>query len=234
MALLSGALVATAVKKDAPPLIVTWSAGTLWIIVAAAVASLGSVPGNAASATLPFKVSLSIWKVGGLGFFVYMLVPIFAINIIRWTNLPIKASAVGANRDCSVYAGIVPKNVITWVYMTSSLLSAIAGVLWSINNAGAQTAAFVGYELNAVAIAVLGGTLMSGGYLRLSSVFFASLFWVQARYLVQGMNLGFLEQFQGQAINGIFAITLLAVVVMVGKSLSGSTTTIQVKRKTVI
>ncbi len=70
---------------------------------------------------------------------------------------------MGGNRQAAVYSGINVRKVIIFVYTLSGLAASWAGIVLASRMASGQPATGVGYEADAVAAAVLGGTSMTGG-----------------------------------------------------------------------
>ena len=73
------------------------------------------------------------------------------------------ARAIGDNGRAARYAGLPVRAVKLWVYMLCGLLSGIAGVLYAAENHQGNPNAGVGYELDAIAAVVIGGTSLAGG-----------------------------------------------------------------------
>jgi ribose transport system permease protein len=71
--------------------------------------------------------------------------------------------AIGDNETAALYVGLPARTVKTIVYMLSGLLSGYAGVLYTAENHQGNPNAGVGYELDAIAAVVIGGTRLSGG-----------------------------------------------------------------------
>lgn len=71
--------------------------------------------------------------------------------------------AVGDNEGAALYAGLPVRRVKLWVYSLSGLLAGFAGVLYAAENHQGNPNAGVGYELDAIAAVVIGGTQLSGG-----------------------------------------------------------------------
>ena len=71
--------------------------------------------------------------------------------------------AVGSNPEAAQFAGIRPQRVIFLVYVLSGIAAGLAGVMWSSYYASAQTNTALGFELQTVAAAVVGGVSISGG-----------------------------------------------------------------------
>lgn len=234
---ISGALLGYGVHKNLPGLILSWAIGALWLIGSLVFADTFSGKASTIESTtsrveLGFPVASDYWEVFNGGF----RMAIFCLSIvvigISVTNLPRRTRAVGANRDSAIYAGIRSRNIYLAAYGVSGVLSAAGGVFWVLLNGGAQTSNFVGYELIAIAIAILGGTVMTGGYLSLPSIVAAAFFWVALRTTVEGANLAAVSQtLQNHVANGLFAAIFVVLLLPLGKRLSGPTQTISAEPK---
>jgi ribose transport system permease protein/inositol transport system permease protein len=71
--------------------------------------------------------------------------------------------AIGSNEEVAKLCGINVARVKFIVYVISGVLSSLGGVVLASRLATGQPAAASGYELNAIAAVVLGGTSLSGG-----------------------------------------------------------------------
>lgn len=71
--------------------------------------------------------------------------------------------AVGDNERAALYAGLPTRRIKLWVYSLSGLLAGFAGVLYAAENHQGNPNAGAGYELDAIAAVVIGGTQLSGG-----------------------------------------------------------------------
>jgi len=71
--------------------------------------------------------------------------------------------AVGGNEQAARLSGINVNKVKFWVYVLCGTLSGIAGVLLAGRIGAGDSNSGLGYELNAIAAVVLGGTSLSGG-----------------------------------------------------------------------
>lgn len=76
--------------------------------------------------------------------------------------------AIGGNEEAARLSGIDTAKVKTLVYGLSGALAALAGVLVTSRLGSAQPTAGAGYELDAIAAVVLGGTSLAGGSGRVS------------------------------------------------------------------
>jgi ribose transport system permease protein len=91
-----------------------------------------------------------------------LLVVIFAF-ILAKTKLGRHVYATGSNFEAARLSGVNTKKVLMTVYIFSGLLAAFAGLIMAARIVSAQPAAGDGYELDAVASSVIGGTSTMGG-----------------------------------------------------------------------
>lgn len=83
--------------------------------------------------------------------------------ILAKTKLGRHVYATGSNFEAARLSGVNTKKVLIMVYLFSGLLAAFAGLIMSARIISAQPAAGDGYELDAVASSVIGGTSTMGG-----------------------------------------------------------------------
>lgn len=96
---------------------------------------------------------------------IYLMVIVFVIAyyILKHLRIGRYTYALGSNEEATLYSGIKPDNVKLFVYSASGLLAAMAGILVTARLNSARPTAGMGYELDAIAAVVLGGTSMAGG-----------------------------------------------------------------------
>jgi rhamnose transport system permease protein len=71
--------------------------------------------------------------------------------------------AIGSNPDAAQYAGIPKQRLIFMAFVLSGIACGLAGVLWASRFESAQTNTALGFELQTVAAAIVGGVSISGG-----------------------------------------------------------------------
>lgn len=71
--------------------------------------------------------------------------------------------AVGGNENTAILSGIDVEKIKIMAYSISGLFSSIAAIIMTSRLASAQPTAGTGYELDAIAAVVLGGTTLMGG-----------------------------------------------------------------------
>lgn len=116
--------------------------------------------------------------------------------------------AVGDNEQAAIYTGINVKRTKFCVYVLVGFFAAAAGVLTAARTASGLYTAGEGYEMDAIAAVVLGGTSMTGGVGRISGSIIGAMI---IGILSNGMNLlGFNSSWQ-YVVKG--AVLLLAVLI---------------------
>jgi ribose transport system permease protein len=112
--------------------------------------------------------SFTVWGTGStLGIpnpviVMILLVVVFGF-ILAKTKLGRHVYATGSNFEAARLSGVDTKRTLMMVYIFSGLLAAFAGLIMSARIISAQPAAGDGYELDAVASSVIGGTSTMGG-----------------------------------------------------------------------
>ena len=101
----------------------------------------------------------------GLPIPVYIMIIVFIIAhyILRHLRMGRYIYALGSNEEATLYSGIKVDRVKIFVYGACGMLAALAGIIVTARLGSAQPTAGSGYELDAIAAVVLGGTSMSGG-----------------------------------------------------------------------
>jgi ribose transport system permease protein len=83
--------------------------------------------------------------------------------ILTKTRLGRYTFAVGSNEEAARLSGIKVSQVKVVSYIISGLLAALVGIILASRMVTAQPNSAVGYELNAIASAVIGGVSLMGG-----------------------------------------------------------------------
>lgn len=91
------------------------------------------------------------------------LVFVVAWFVLERTRYGRHVYAVGGNAEAAKLAGVRVKRVTTSVYVIAGLCAGLAGVIFAARVISAQPTAGTGYELDAIAAVVLGGTSLAGG-----------------------------------------------------------------------
>lgn len=137
-----------------------------------------------------------------------IMLVMFALSyfILHKTPLGRKTYAVGGNEKVSFIAGIKIERIKIFAYTITGFLCGISGAILTSRLNSAQPTAGTGYELDAIAAVVLGGTSLSGGKGRIIGTLIGALI---IGTLNNGLNILNVSSFYQQVVKGI--VILLAV-----------------------
>jgi ribose transport system permease protein len=128
--------------------------------------------------------------------------------LLNKTRIGRHVYAVGGNRTAAKYSGININKVQIMVYTISGFLAAFGGIVLASRMSSGQPAVGVGFETDAIAAAVLGGTSMFGGTGTVGGMFIGVLV---IGVINNGLNLMHVNSFWQYVAKG--AIILIAVYV---------------------
>ena len=94
---------------------------------------------------------------------VFIVLAVLFHLIMRYTLYGRRCYAIGSNEDAARMSGINIARHKVLVYAIASMLAAVAAILLTSKNLTAQAGMGVMYELDAIAMAVIGGISLSGG-----------------------------------------------------------------------
>lgn len=102
----------------------------------------------------------------GIAIPIWILGILLVVNhfVLSKTVFGRKAYLAGGNLEAALYSGINVKGLRIVIFVISGLMASIGSVLMTSRLYSAQPNAGPGYELDAIAAPVLGGTSLSGGY----------------------------------------------------------------------
>nr|WP_280142425.1 ABC transporter permease [Rhizobium sp. NFR03] len=117
---------------------------------------------------------------GYLGPIPVPVIVMVAVYVVVWfilerTRYGRHIYAVGGNAEAAKLAGVRVKRVVTSVYVLAGACAGLAGVIFSARVISAQPTAGTGYELDAIAAVVLGGTSLAGGRGRIVGTLIGSI-----------------------------------------------------------
>ncbi|HEY8542716.1 MAG TPA: ABC transporter permease [Pseudothermotoga sp.] len=107
---------------------------------------------------------------------VFIVYAILAYILLDKTRFGRHVYAVGANETAALYSAIKVDMVRTWTYVVSGVSVATSAILLSsMMSAISSSSTGNGFELDAIAAAVIGGTSLSGGKGSVFGTFFGAL-----------------------------------------------------------
>lgn len=152
--------------------------------------------GQGTVAGVPFPVVIML-VMAMLGYF-----------ILKYTRLGRYTYAIGGNHEATRLSGVNTNKYLAIVYVISGLMSGLAGVVMASRLNSAQPIAGMGYELEAIAAAVIGGTSLSGGEGTIAGTIIGALIISVIR---NGLNLLNVSSFLQQVVIG--CVIILAVLI---------------------
>lgn len=131
------------------------------------------------------------------------VIAIIAHIVTRYTRFGLHVYATGGNEEPTRLAGISTDRVKLSVYIISGLTAAIGGILLTARLWSAQPNAAVGWELDAIAAPVLGGTSLFGGVGSIGGTLVGAFI---IGVLSNGLNLMGVPSYYQQVIKGVVFI----------------------------
>jgi ribose transport system permease protein len=115
--------------------------------------------------------------IGPLPWLVIVALLVVAVSwfVLRQTVLGVQIYAVGGNERAARLTGIKVNHVLLFVYGVSGLLSGLAGIMSASRLYSATGMLGQGYELDAIAAVILGGTSFTGGIGTIIGTLFGAL-----------------------------------------------------------
>ena len=99
-----------------------------------------------------------------VGVIIAALVVIFGYILLHHTRTGRTIYAIGGSRSSAELMGLPVKRTQYVIYLTSATLASIASIVYTANIGSAKNTVGVGWELDAVASVVIGGTIITGGF----------------------------------------------------------------------
>ena len=168
---MSGTLTVGLTVNQGMPLIVAiiigLAVGTLAGFISGFIVSHFKVPA--------FIITMAMMNIAS-GIVVYMviLIAIFSFLLSK-TKFGTYVYAIGGNREAARLSGVPIKKIEIIVFTLSGALAAFAGLVLCSRMYSGQPSVGSGYELDAIAACVLGGTSMTGGKGRISGTVFGAM-----------------------------------------------------------
>ena len=116
--------------------------------------------------------------------------------------------ALGGNKTAAQYSGVNVKKYNMLPYVLIGLLCGVGGIVWSARLGSAAATLGSGFEMDAIAAVVIGGTSMSGGVGTVGGTFIGILI---IGVITNGLNLMGINSFWQDVFKGI--IIMVAVVI---------------------
>jgi simple sugar transport system permease protein len=102
-----------------------------------------------------FRLYTSLWW--------FLALIALSAYILNYAKLGNWISAIGSNRSAAVARGVPADRVKIWLFILTSVLAGLAGMMSAFRISAASPVAGTGYELEVIAMVVVGGTALNGG-----------------------------------------------------------------------
>jgi ribose transport system permease protein len=188
-----------------PPMIATLAAGFVMQSMTIAY-SRGSTAKPA-----PLLLEFSLARLFGLPVIALLVLLAAAIMafVLSRSSFGRSVLAIGQNARAAYLAGVAIPRTMAAVYILSSLLASLAGLLLAAYSGGASLNMAEDFLLMSIAVVVLGGTSISGGQATVTGVWSASLFLylIVTMLNVFGVSAGLRYVITGLIIVGVLAVS---------------------------
>jgi len=144
---------------------------------------------------------------GYVPFIILALVLVVFIFITLTTRFGRNLFAIGGSEQSAIYSGVPVRRYKMIVYVISGFLSALAGMILVGKSGFIQPQAGIGYELNAIAAVVIGGTSIFGGSGTILGTFLGS---VLIGLILAGLTMLAVNPYWIGLITGILIILAIA------------------------
>jgi ribose transport system permease protein len=124
--------------------------------------------------------ALTTFGTGREGPFPYLMIATIVVALAlgalyRWFRVGRLMLAVGGNPEASALSGLSPARAVIWAHTISGLLAGVAGVMATAQLHEANPSVGVDWLISSFTVAIVGGTVLSGGSVSVLGLFVASL-----------------------------------------------------------
>lgn len=134
---------------------------------------------------------------------IFLCVAIVFQLILRFTKYGKHTYAIGSNEEAARVSGINVERHLILVYTIAGSLAALAGMVVAARGLTAQSGMGLMYELDAIAMAVIGGTSLSGGR---GSIIGTTLGMLVFGVIISGFTFLRLDAYYQEMIKGIIIV----------------------------
>lgn len=161
--------------------------------------------GMAVSGLGPAFVFIGQGRFAGLPMPVWIFLGLLALAwlVLGHTRFGRHVHAVGGNEKSARTSGIATRKVQLAVYTVCGLCAGLAGIVLTARTTSALTQAGMGYELDAIAAVVIGGTSLSGGIGGVAGTLFGALI---IGVINNGLDLLGVSSYYQQVIKGVVIV----------------------------
>lgn len=107
-----------------------------------------------------------------IGTIVALIIVLLIFILLKWTKLGRNIYAVGGNRQSALMLGINVRKTVFSSHLLCGILAGAAGYIYFLTVGSTKPSYAAGLEMEAIAAAIIGGTLLSGGVGNVIGTFF--------------------------------------------------------------
>lgn len=170
-----------------PPFIATM--GTMSVYRGIALISNDGRPAYGLSAKTLSVIAGRVADTVPIPVIIALVAAIIAYLVLTRTTVGEYTLAIGGNEEATRLSGVPVKSYKTIVYAISGLMSALAGIILTARMTAAEPIAGSGYELDAIAATVIGGTSLSGGVASIPGTVIGALIMSVLRNILNLLNI---------------------------------------------
>lgn len=108
-------------------------------------------------------------------FLIFLVMGVAAVLILRYTKVGPRIYSTGGNEKAAIYSGVKTGKWIMITFVVAGFCAGVSALFYMSRLQSVEAAQAYGYELTAIAIAVIGGTTLAGGRGKMLGTIFASL-----------------------------------------------------------
>ena len=158
----------------------------------------------------PVSFPIESYTVIGAGWNPVIIFAVIAVLFhlaLKYTLYGKHTYAIGSNTEAARVSGIKVERHLVLVYAIAGMLAGIAAMVLSSKNLTAQAGMGVMYELDAIAMAVIGGTSLSGGR---GSIIGTALGMLIFGVIISGFTFLRIDAYYQEMIKGVIIVTAVA------------------------
>lgn len=155
----------------------------------------------------PIPKAYTIIGRGYIPFFFLLIVILFFMFVTLRTRFGRNIFAIGGGEQAALYSGVPVAKYKIIVYTLSGFLSAFAGLILVGRSGFIQPQAGVGYEMNAIAAVVIGGTSIFGGTGSVLGTFFGATL---MGLILTGLTMRAVDPYWQGLVTGVLVVLAIA------------------------
>jgi ribose transport system permease protein len=157
-----------------------------------------------------FYSGISLTNISGLSIIIIYALAIifFTWVLLNQTRFGYYIYAIGGNKTASQYSGVNTRLYNAIPYLLIGMFSAFGGIIWSSRLGSAAATLGQGFELDAIAAVVIGGTSMAGGVGTVGGMVIGVLI---IGIITNGLNLMNINPFWQEVLKGVIILTAVIV-----------------------